>query len=337
MISPSSSRTPATTVIPTAPETETFIEPGDKVNELQGTFKYEDKHVRIIRDLTEIHQVKWVISGGKSPIVYVKYLRYATIIESDIHMSTGDKRRVLKRILDQMIKWTSLKHPNILPFLGYQWTDTPILVFSWCQNGNISQYIKARPEVDRLKLLVQVASGLKFLHSESIVHGGIKPNNVIIADNGHPMLMDFGMAPDLRMVERNMTMADSGREHVGYMSPELIEEGTYTEASDVYAFASLILEILSGQPPYYKLSYVQAMIQITQQKKPSPEDHQDLSSSSPLWELMQRCWSTLPADRPSIEEVRSSLERMAKGKRSGLFGYIGSLCGFAFRLVGLRW
>lgn len=49
------------------------------------------------------------------------------------------------------------------------------------------------------------------------------------------------------------------------------------------------------------------MIQITQQKKPSPEDHQDLSSSSPLWELMQRCWSTLPADRPSIEEVRSSV------------------------------
>lgn len=60
------------------------------------------------------------------------------------------------------------------------------------------------------------------------------------------MLMDFGMAPDLRMVERNMTMADSGREHVGYMSPELIEEGTYTEASDVYAFASLILEVRSG-------------------------------------------------------------------------------------------
>lgn len=90
---------------------------------------------------------------------------------------------------------------------------------------------------------MQVASGLVFLHSESIVHGGIKPTNVIIADDGHPMLMDFGMAPDLRMVERNMTMADSGRENVGYMSPELIEEGNYTESSDVYALASLILEV----------------------------------------------------------------------------------------------
>ncbi|KAG9025439.1 hypothetical protein FS837_004937 [Tulasnella sp. UAMH 9824] len=132
-------------------------------------------------------------------------------------------------------------------------------------------------------------------------------------------------------------MADSGRENVGYMSPELIEEGNYTAASDVYALASLILEVLSGPPPYYKLSYVQAMIQITQRKKPSPDDYQNLPSSSPLWELMQLCWSTLPEERPKTEEVRSSLERMAKGKRSGLFGYIGSLCGFAFRLVGLRW
>lgn len=334
MPSSSSSRTLPPTAVS---DTQTLIDQKDKVNELQAVFKYADKRIRIIRDLTEIHEVTWVTPGGEALIVYVKYLRYATIIESDIHMTISDKQRELKRILDQMKKWTSLSHPNVLPFLGYQWKDTPLLVFSWYKNGNISQYLKVHPDVDRLKLLIQVASGIAFLHSESIVHGGIKPTNVIVADDGHPMLMDFGMAPDLRMVERNMTMADSGRENVGYMSPELIEEGNYTKASDVYAFASLLLEILSGQPPYYKLSYVQAMIQITQRKKPSPDDHQDLSSSSPLWELMQRCWSTLPDDRPTIEEVRSSLERMVKGKRSGVLGYIGSICGFAFRLVGLRW
>ncbi|KAG8922757.1 hypothetical protein FRC01_013643 [Tulasnella sp. 417] len=245
--------------------------------------------------------------------VYIKYLRYGTIIEGDIHLTISAKQVELKRILEQMKKWTSLRDRNILPFIGYQWKDTPLLVFHWYKNGNISQYIKANPEVDRLKLLAQVASGLKFLHSESIVHGAIKLTNVIIADDGRPMLMDFGMAPDLRMVERNIMMADSGRENVGYMSPELIEGGNYTAASDVYAFASLVLEILSGQPPYYKFAYVQAMIQITQQKKPSPDDHPNLPASSPLWELMQLCWSTSPGDRPTIEQIRVSLYDAARG------------------------
>ncbi|KIO17631.1 hypothetical protein M407DRAFT_84786, partial [Tulasnella calospora MUT 4182] len=207
----------------------------------------------------------------------------------------------------QMRKWTSLDHPNVLPFLGYQGKDLPVPLFSWYKNGNISQYLKAHPSIDRLELLSQVGSGLSFLHSESIVHGNIKPTNVIIADDGRPMLMDFKMAPDLRMVELNMTMADSGRENVGYMSPELIEEGNYTEASDVYAFASLLLEIMSGQPPYHKLSYVQTLVQITEQKKPSPDDHPDLAASSRLWRLMARCWNTRPDKRPKIEEVHNSV------------------------------
>ncbi|KAG8945578.1 hypothetical protein FRC04_000712 [Tulasnella sp. 424] len=333
----SSSKTITAPAAHSTDEQPSFIDAKDKENEIQGTFIYDDKRIRIIRDLTEIHQVTWKKSNNKTAAVYVKYLRYATIIEGDIHLTNGDKKRELKRILDQMKLWTSLKHPNILPFLGYQWKETPILVFYWYKNGNVSQYLKTCPDADRTKLLAQVAQGLSFLHNKSIVHGDIKPNNVIIADDGHAMLMDFGMAPDLRMVERNMTMADSGRDNVGYMSPELIEEGNYTQATDVYAFGALVLEILSGHPPFYKLPYIQAMIQITKRDKPVPDDHPELSSSSPFWELMQRCWTTIPDDRPGIDEVRGALERMVKGKRSGLIGYFSYLCALPFRLVGLSW
>ncbi|KAG8912762.1 hypothetical protein FRC00_003837 [Tulasnella sp. 408] len=270
-----------------------YIDPEDKFNELQGTFIYEAQRVRIIRGLNEIHAVKWVTPGREILYVYVKYLRYVTIMESDPHMTTRGRRRALK------------------------WQYRPILVFSWYKNGNVSQYLMARPDADRLKLLAQVASGLMFLHSESIVHGNIKPNNVVIADDGRAMLMDFGMAPDLRFVERNMEQANPGREPIGYLSPELIEEGNYTEASDVYAFASLLLEILSGQPPYYKLSNIQAMIQITKRATPSPDDHQDLPSSSPLWELMPRCWITPPEARPRIEEFTALTPNAWAAARKG--------------------
>ncbi|KAG9038745.1 hypothetical protein FS837_001169 [Tulasnella sp. UAMH 9824] len=137
-------------------------------------------------------------------------------------MTPADKQKELKRISNQMIEWTSLKHLNVPPYRASQRGVTPVFVSSRHRNGNISQDSKAHSDADCVK--VGAPSPL-FVHSESIVHDVINPT--IVAD-GHPMLMDFGMAPDLRMVERNMTMADAGRENVGYMSPELIEEENYT-------------------------------------------------------------------------------------------------------------
>ncbi|KAG8922984.1 hypothetical protein FRC01_013368 [Tulasnella sp. 417] len=298
----------------------------DKVNELQGYFKYADKRVRIIRDLTEIHEVTWV-TDGKTLNVYIKYLRYGAIIEGDIDLTISAKQVELKDLRTD----ENMDLPPRPQHLAFYWL--PMERHAPSCHGNISQYIKANPEVDRLKILAQVASGLKFLYSESIVHGLVQPTNVIIADDGRPMLMDFGMAPDVRMVERNITMADSAREIVGYMSPELIEERPYTTVSDVYAFGSLVLEVLTDQPPYCQLAYAQAMIQITQQKKPSPDDHPCLPASSPLWELLQRCWSTSPDERPRIEEVHNWLDAIVKPKRSGLLNYIGLFYSFASRLV----
>ncbi|KAG8958766.1 hypothetical protein FRC00_002314, partial [Tulasnella sp. 408] len=164
-------------------------------------------------------------------------LYYATVTGSE----AGTKAENKQRLLGQLIQWTSLKHPNILPFMGYQWHDVPILVFPQFRSGSILEYLKASPCVDPLELLAQVAEGLTFLHSESIVHGSLKPRNVIISDEGVAMLMDFGMAPDLRVAERNVTKALSDQELVGYMSPELLEDEVFTTASDVYSYGSLTL------------------------------------------------------------------------------------------------
>ncbi|KAG8913669.1 hypothetical protein FRC00_001885 [Tulasnella sp. 408] len=128
--------------------------------------------------------------------------------------------------------------------MGFQWLGSvPVLVFPQFRNGNILQYLKLSPCANRLELLAQVAEGLEFLHSEFIVHGSLKPSNVIVSDEGVAMLMDFGMAPDLRVAERHITRVLSDQEFVGYMSPELVDDEVFTAASDVYAYGSLILHV----------------------------------------------------------------------------------------------
>lgn len=281
-------------------------EPKLQVDEFSttSTSKYENR-IRVIRDLTEIHEATWVNSDRVSIRVYVKYLRYATIMTRDL-LVTDDNRRANNPIESQIQRWVTLNHPNIMPFIGYDLHDVPALVFSWYKNGNISQYSKAHPEADRCRLLRDICRGLSYLHSlepNPIIHGSIKPTNVIVGDLGQAMLVDFGMAPDIRALERHITLQDPDWTSFRYMSPESIEEGVITTETDVYSFGLLALEVLSGNAPYHNLGHVAAMIKITEGSTPLPGDHPRIPYPSPAWDMMQRCWATDPSKRPVIEEV----------------------------------
>lgn len=135
------------------------------------------------------------------------------------------------------------------------------------------------------------------------------------------MLVDFGMAPDIRALERHITLQDPDWTSFRYMSPESIEEGVITTETDVYSFGLLALEVrinvilntfrnwnvirqvLSGNAPYHNLGHVAAMIKITEGSTPLPGDHPRIPYPSPAWDMMQRCWATDPSKRPVIEEV----------------------------------
>ncbi|KAG8893895.1 hypothetical protein FRC01_013282, partial [Tulasnella sp. 417] len=222
-----------------------------------------------------------------------------------------------KRIRRETVIWKMATHPNILPFIGYQVdeTGTPMLVSPWCQNGNLESYIKANPDLsrtDRLKLVHGAACGLAHLHSLStpIVHGDIKPQNIIVQDNYEAALCDFGISKIVVAVGQRSGLTTSGNTlgSTRFQAPEIVmgESGAVaTRESDVYAFGAVILATMSGKPPFGGKSDVMALIAVSSGQVPARKDHPLLPATDPLWDLLEACWSFEPEDRPTMSVVVS--------------------------------
>ncbi|KAG2002503.1 TKL/TKL-ccin protein kinase [Coprinopsis cinerea AmutBmut pab1-1] len=235
-------------------------------------------------DLTDEVQLKgnWAVAFGtfsdvwegtwKDPIekrdtaVAVKFLRQA--------MVKNVKERLIRRIQAEVATWHKLCHRNVSQFFGIvQSANSFGMVSPWYCNGIISEYVRKNPGVDRLKLLIQVASGIGHLHSFSppIVHGDLKGGNILIDACGAAIITDFGLS---KVMEETLTEvceedggAVSGRGtsvfagSTRWMAPELImalveddDNGgpgpKITPMSDVYAFGSVCLEIATDELPY---------------------------------------------------------------------------------------
>ncbi|KIO16129.1 hypothetical protein M407DRAFT_86365 [Tulasnella calospora MUT 4182] len=201
-----------------------------------------------------------------------------------------------------------LRSPFILELYGFQLGKEPCLVSPWCEKGTLLEYLSHHlPSEGRiLELLVQVASGVGYLHSlaPAIIHGDVKPSNIVIGDSGQALLCDFGLSRLTLTIIRspNATSGDPQGTR-GFQAPEMVFHGLRTLAGDVYAFACLMLDVLTGHFPYYELPRDKATLAMHNQKMPDPSMHTALPESDPLWKFMRQCWDTTPTERPRMTRV----------------------------------
>lgn len=263
-----------------------------------------------------VFQGVWTLPG-KDPIpVAVKCIREAHLDEEDDPQAKQE--RFERRIKRETVIWQTTNHKNILPFHGYQIVDgEPMLVSPWCKNGSLTSYVTEHPDltdVDKLKLLRDAASGLAYLHSlqPPIIHGDIKPDNVIITDDCIGSLCDFGISRVMTSLgtHTGLTTSGQGAGTAGYQAKELYDENSRpTTMSDVYAFGGLILAAMSGKPPFYKKTIAAAIIiAISGDEIASPADHLELPEADPLWDLLRRSWDPIPEQRPSMVQISQELE-----------------------------
>ncbi|KAG8926120.1 hypothetical protein FRC01_009320 [Tulasnella sp. 417] len=145
--------------------------------------------------------------------------------------------------------WADLKHPNIVPFVGFSLDEEVAwLISSWASKGNAYDYlVKSKADFPtRLKLLLDAAEGLAYLHGRNppVVHGDIKSANVLIAEEVRGMLGDFGLSRVLEADPTGLTTSRTIKGSMRYMSPELLDENViHTLQSDVWAFGCLALEV----------------------------------------------------------------------------------------------
>ncbi len=144
----------------------------------------------------------------------------------------------------------TLQHPHIARLLdgGATPGGQPYLVMEYVEGVPIDTYCSAQklPLDARLRLFEEVCGAVQFAHRRLIVHCDLKPSNVLVRDDGTPVLLDFGIA---RAIDRPRGMGDVESRYYtpGYASPEQLRSEAVTTASDVYALGLILFELVAGR------------------------------------------------------------------------------------------
>lgn len=130
----------------------------------------------------------------------------------------------------------------------------PYIVLPYCKGGSVTKFIGKTTEEEAWKIIHDVASGLKSLHSMNppILHQDIKPANIMVDDNGHYLISDFGVSTRIHSTLRKTASVNykSAGTHA-YMGPERFSShNTPVMASDVYSLGATIYELLTGDTPF---------------------------------------------------------------------------------------
>jgi serine/threonine protein kinase len=194
------------------------------------------------------------------------------------------------------------------------------MVSQWCDNGTITEYIKKNAGVNKLRLLVQVASGMAYLHScqPAVIHGDLKGGNILVDRHGCAIISDFGLSKVMEgMVEQIGSSFFAGSTR--WMAPELIQglvedDGgcpPVTTYSDVFAFGALCLEVATGLLPYPHRSNDHAvLVDILRGVRPCRGvlSNMMIKEEDTFWEMLYRCWDDSRKSRPTMQEILTFLK-----------------------------
>jgi hypothetical protein len=145
---------------------------------------------------------------------------------------------------------------------------------------------------------LDIARGLRFLHSQSIIHRDLKSLNVLLTAGGLARLCDFGYSRTLSTHDERMT-GNIGTPH--WMAPEMLDgSGMYDERVDIYGYGIVLWEIMTKKIPYAGMDADQIIAQVgTNDIRPTIPP----TAPDAVRDLIQRCWDRDPDRRPSILET----------------------------------
>ncbi|WP_232156308.1 protein kinase domain-containing protein [Methanocaldococcus infernus] len=230
-----------------------------------------------------------------------------------------------KSLLKEIEAWKNLNHPNIVKMYDAYIEPIPHIEMEYIDgvklNGKIirdlDKYPKPLDPKEALRIVKQIAEGLKHAHSRGVIHRDIKPSNILLTSDIIPKISDWGLA---KIGAKSSTTSAKALTLL-YSAPEQIDEGEYgktDERTDIYQLGVLFYELLTGKLPYEGSSPAQVISKIINPSiKPTPP-----SKINPKLSIFNGIFDKFLAKRKedrfqSMDEVLealNSLEELIKEK-----------------------
>lgn len=224
----------------------------------------------------------------------------------------------LKEFQSEARTTSSLDHPNIVKVysLGLSLDERPYLVMDYLEGKTLSTILAEEPFIDLfryLSIFLQVSAALAHAHSLGIVHGDVKPSNIMITKQSYGTelvkLLDFGMA-SLQTQSETATGKVTGTP--AYMSPEQCRGMALDCRSDIYSLACVMYQALTGSPPFVGNNVVDTLLKHMHDEPPALSKMANaVFVPPPLAKLVHKCLSKSVKERPqSVVEVSTILEKL---------------------------
>ncbi|CAA2956498.1 G-type lectin S-receptor-like serine threonine-kinase At1g11300 [Olea europaea subsp. europaea] len=262
--------------------------------------------------------------GGFGPVFKGKLENGKEIAVKRLSTESGQG---LEEFMNEVVVISKLQHRNLVRLLGCcVEKDEKMLVYEYMQNRSLDVFLfdGSNNILDwrkRFNIIEGIGRGLLYLHRDSrlrIIHRDMKPSNILLDEDWNPKISDFGMA---RIFGGNQNQANTRRVvgTYGYMAPEYVMGGRFSEKSDVFSFGILVLEIVSGRKntSFYSdelsLGFLGYSWKLWNEENVLDLIDQRIFSSSSLAEIMRcihiglLCVQEIPVNRPSMSTVLSML------------------------------
>ena len=204
------------------------------------------------------------------------YLAHDLILDRDVAVKIlrgdlADDEKFVRRFQREAIAASSLSHPNIVEMYDVGEDDGKYyIVMEYVEGKTLKSLIKKRggltlPEV--IDIMTQLTSAIACAHDSNIIHRDIKPQNVLIKEDGIVKITDFGIAMALNSNELTQTNSVMGSVH--YLPPEQANGKGATLKSDIYSLGIVMFELLTGQLPFKGDNAVEIAIKQMKNQIPS--------------------------------------------------------------------
>lgn len=223
--------------------------------------------------ISDRYKIEKLIGGGGMSNVYlahdmilnrdvaIKILRYDFTNEEELH----------RRFQREALSATSLTHPNIVSIYDVgEDGDMHYIVMEYIKGKTLKQYIQEFSPLAPARavhIMKQLTGAMAHAHEHGIIHRDIKPQNILMDEQGNVKITDFGIATTLSATSYTQTNSVIGTVH--YLSPEQARGGSASKKSDVYALGIVLYELLTGELPFSGESAVSIALKHLQTETPS--------------------------------------------------------------------
>jgi serine/threonine-protein kinase len=146
-----------------------------------------------------------------------------------------------------------LDHPHILKFIPVEKKSRPYLVMEYLEGQTLSELLKnvrPLPEPDAVKIASRICEALQYMHEKGVIHRDLKPQNIMLCNDGTIRIMDFGIARS--QASRRLTFVGftPAMGTPDYMAPEQVRGSRGDARTDIYSLGAILYEMVTGEPPF---------------------------------------------------------------------------------------